>query len=458
MNPILPTPGHEVSRRFFVKRGALAFAAIGASALFGPDFLRASVLAAEPRRAAGGRKILVCIFQRGAADGLSMVVPYGDKDYYKLRTDIALAAPSQKAGAAGVLDLDGRFGLHPALAPLHELYRAGELAVVHACGNPQGTRSHFEAQDFMESGTGQNKSLASGWLNRMIGVCPEDAAHHSALRAVAMTSQMPRSLQGREEALAIADLERFGVGTGAPTGNVRRNVNAAPSMEKGMSTSTAAKGFEQIYENAVGDALHGAGQEGFEAMGLLKKVNPRNYTPANGAAYPGGGFGKSLRQVAQLIKAEVGLEIAFVEIGGWDTHANQGAAAGALAGRLTEFGNGLAALHKDLGGKMSDVMVLTMSEFGRTARQNGNRGTDHGFGTAFFALGGTVQGGKVLGRWPGLSPDKLNEGRDLAITTDYRDFFAEACVRHMGVAETDLARVFPDFKAAASRFCGYART
>lgn len=457
MNAIIPTPRHEVSRRFFVKRGALAFAAIGASALFGPDFLRASVMAAEPRRAAGGRKILVCVFQRGAADGLSMVVPYGDKDYYKLRSDIALAAPSQKAAAAGVLDLDGRFGLHPALAPLHELYRAGELAVVHACGNPQGTRSHFEAQDFMESGTGMDKNLATGWLNRMIGVCPEDEAHRTALRAVAMTAQMPRSLQGREEAIAIADLERFGVGTGA--GNARGGAarRAEPEMAPGMTTSTAARGFEQIYENAVGDALHGAGQDGFEAMGLLKKVDPRGYRPSNGAAYPNGGFGKSLKQVAQLIKAEVGLEIAFVEIGGWDTHANQGGAAGALATRLTEFGGGLAALHKDLGAKMADVMVLTMSEFGRTARQNGNRGTDHGHGTAFFALGGTVQGGKVLGQWPGLAADKLYEGRDLAITTDYRDFFAEACVRHMGVAETDLARVFPAFKASASRFRGYAR-
>jgi len=187
-----------ISRRFFVKQGALAFAALGAGALFGPDFLRSSVFAAETMKSSGGRRVLVCLFQRGAADGLSMVVPYGDKDYYSLRNEIALAAPSQKAGAAGVLDLDGRFGLHPALAPLHALYGAGELAVLHACGNPKGTRSHFEAQDFMESGTDTDRNLATGWLNRMIGVCPEDAAHQSALRAVAMTGQMPRSLQGRE--------------------------------------------------------------------------------------------------------------------------------------------------------------------------------------------------------------------------------------------------------------------
>lgn len=440
----------QISRRFFVKQGALAFAAIGAGALFGPDFLRSSVLAAETRKGGGGRRVLVCLFQRGAADGLSMVVPYGDKDYYKLRSDIALAAPTQKAGAAGVLDLDGRFGLHPALKPLHALYGAGEMAVLHACGNPNATRSHFEAQDLMESGAGSDKNLATGWLNRLIGCCPEDAAHHSALRAVAMAGQMPRSLQGREEALAIADLERFGVKSGGAATPV-------PSMGEGMSSGRvgAAKGFEDIYESAVGDALHGAGRESFAAMDLLKKVDPKRYTPANGAAYPNGAFGKSLRQVAQLIKADVGLEIAFVEIGGWDTHANQGAANGALATRLTELSGGLAALHKDLGSKMSDVLVLTMSEFGRTARQNGNRGTDHGHGTAFFALGGGVRGGRVLGDWPGLSTEKLFEGRDLAITTDYRDFFAEACVRHMGVAETELGKVFPGHVATAKKFRGY---
>lgn len=451
----------HISRRFFVKQGALAFAAIGAGALFGPDFLRSSVLAAETRKSGGGRRVLVCLFQRGAADGLSMVVPYGDKDYYALRNEIALAGPSQKAGAEGVLDLDGRFGLHPSLAPLHALYGAGELAVLHACGNPHATRSHFEAQDFMESGTDSDKKLASGWLNRLIGCCPEDAAHRSALRAVAMAGQMPRSLQGREEALAIADLERFGVGaeTGRPGAGGRGRDSSAEQAMMGATMaggrSGAARGFEEIYETAVGDALHGAGRDSFAAMDLLRKVDPRRYSPANGAAYPNGGFGRSLRQVAQLIKADVDLEIAFVEIGGWDTHANQGGATGVLAGRLAELGRGLEALHRDLGSKMSDVLVLTMSEFGRTARQNGNRGTDHGHGTAFFALGGGVRGGRVLGDWPGLSPDKLFEGRDLAITTDYRDFFAEACVRHMGVAEADLGKVFPGHVATAAKFRGY---
>jgi uncharacterized protein (DUF1501 family) len=442
----LPSSPFPISRRFFVKQGALAFASIGAGALLGPGFLRAAALA-DGRKSAGGRRVLVCVFQRGAADGLSMVAPYGDPDYYRLRAEIALGAPSAKAGAEGLRDLDGRFGLHPALAPLHELYTAGELAAIHACGNPLASRSHFEAQDLMESGAGGDKNLLSGWLNRMIGVCPEDAVQRSALSAVALTSQMPRSLQGPEEALAFSDLERFGVGGGMAA--------VAPRGADMGAMSGAAKGFEQLYESAVGDALHGAGRDGFAAMDLLRKVKPQNYRPAAGVQYPGGSFGKALRQVAQLIKADVGLEVAFVEIGGWDTHANQGAATGALAQRLTELSGGLRALHRDLGEKMSDVLVLTMSEFGRTARQNGNRGTDHGHGTAFFAMGGGVRGGRVLGNWPGLAPDKLFERRDLAITTDYRDFFAEAAVRHMGVAEKDLAAVFPKHPTAVSRFPGY---
>ncbi|MFP4353041.1 MAG: DUF1501 domain-containing protein [Puniceicoccaceae bacterium] len=422
-----------VSRRFFIKQGALAFASLGAGPLLGPGFLRSSVFAADTRKSSGGRRVLVCLFQRGAADGLSMVVPYGDADYYRLRREIALAAPSHRAGAAGVRDLDGRFGLHPALAPLGDLYGAGEMAVLHACGNPHSTRSHFEAQDLMESGTAADRKMATGWLNRLIGCCPEDKARTAALRAVAMTGRLPRSLQGAENALAIPDLERFGV--------------------QGGTVEGGAGDFKEIYRSAAGDALHGAGQDGFAAIDLLRKVDPRSYEPAHGAVYPRGSFGRSLRQVAQLIKADIGLEVAFVEIGGWDTHANQGAVTGVLANRLAELGNGLVALHRDLGARMSDVLVLTMSEFGRTAGQNGNRGTDHGHGTAFFALGGGVRGGRVFGDWPGLSPDQLFEGRDLAITTDYRDFLAEACMRHMGVAENELGKIFPGhlFKAGAFR-------
>lgn len=445
-----------ITRRFFLKQGALAFASIGAGSLFGPDFLRSSVFAAETARSSRGRRVLVCLFQRGAADGLSMVVPYGDPDYFKLRKEIALAAPSSRAGADGVLDLDGRFGLHPALRPLHDLYGAGEMAVLHACGNPHASRSHFEAQDLMESGVGADKHEATGWLNRLVVACPEDEARRAAIRAVAMTSQLPRSLHGSADALAIPDLEKFGV-RDAGLAPARPGGGGMAMTDRQTPRSGTVRGFEELYETAVGDALHGAGRDGFAAMALLKKVDPARYRPANGAEYPRGSFGRSLRQVAQLIKADVGLEVAFVEIGGWDTHANQGAGEGQLANRLRELGGGLAALHRDLGAGMSDVLVLTMSEFGRTARQNGNRGTDHGSGTAFFALGGGVNGGRVLGDWPGLATDKLFEGRDLAITTDYRDFFAEACVRHMGVAEPALRGIFPGHKVSAKNFRGYLR-
>lgn len=457
--PLFSSPARPpITRRFFLKRGALAFAALGAGAMLGPDFLRGSVLTADTRKSSGGRRVLICIFQRGAADGLSMVVPYGDPDYYRIRSDIALRAPL-KGGAEGqVRDLNGFFGLHPALGALHPLYGAGELAIVHACGNPGATRSHFDAQDLMESGTDKNKNLVTGWLNRMIGCCPEDAARQvSAVRAMAMTGQLPRSLQGRNEALAVADLERFGLKETPAVASRRRDRDVGVMEGPSSRPGAAAKGFEDLYESPSGDAVHGAGRDGFAAMQLLSKVDPRRYSPANGATYPNGSFGRSLRQVAQLIKEDVGLEVAFVEIGGWDTHANQGAATGSLATRLTEMSNGLAALHKDLGSKMSEVLVLTMSEFGRTARQNGNRGTDHGHGTVFFALGGGVKGGSVLGDWPGLSEGKLFERRDLAITTDYRDFFAEACVRHMGVSTADLDKIFPGRVTDPKKFRGFMR-
>lgn len=430
-----PTP---VSRRFFLRQGALAFASIGAGALFGPGFLRSSLFAAEPLRTKGGKRVLVCIFQRGAVDGLSMVVPHGDPHYYRLRSDIAIATPnSGKPGSA--IDLDGTFGLHPALAPLRDIYGAGELAVLHACGNPNGTRSHFDAQDFMEAGTDHDKALRSGWLSRMLASCPEDSAHLSPLRALAMTGQMPRSLEGDPSALAIADLAHFQVAPGA-----------RPAYAESLETD-----FRQIYASSQGDAIHSAGDNSFAAIDLLRKVDPAHYRPTDGATYPTGPFGRSLRQIAQLIKSDVGLEVAFANIGGWDTHANQGGAEGQLSDRLREFSQALAAFHRDLGAKMSDVLVLTMSEFGRTAHQNGNRGTDHGHGTAFFALGGPVRGGRVYGRWPGLAPDQLYQNRDLAITTDFRDFFAEAAVRHMGVTSGDLPKVFPEFRTDAARFPGF---
>lgn len=424
------------SRRMFLRRGGLALLGAGAGALWGPSFLRRLAFAADPAPATGRRKVLVCIFQRGAADGLSMVVPFGESAYYKARPDIAIPAPPKKRHGPAALDLDGFFGLHPALAPLLPLYRQKQLAVIHACGSPSATRSHFDAQDFMECGVVDNKRIHSGWLNRVLREAPGDPAGLSPFRAVSLTSTLPKSLYGDQEALAIPDVATFGVGAGGAA--------------RAVFSGSAADGFEGMYQMAVDEVLHGAGQEAFNAIGTLRQVRPERYPPENGAQYPGGGFGKSLKQIAQLIKADVGLEVAFADIGGWDTHANQGGATGQLANRLAPFGQALAAFHQDLGDRMADVVVLTMSEFGRTVRQNGNRGTDHGHGTCFFVLGGPVRGGRVCGEWPGLRRSKLFEKRDLEVTTDYRNVLADIARHHLGVR--NLSSVFPGYNPAPRRF------
>lgn len=426
----------NTSRRIFLKQGGIALAALGASSLWQPGLLGRVALAADAARKTAGKKVLVCVFQRGAADGLSMVVPHGDPFYYKHRQDIALPRPSRTGAEGTALDLDGFFALHPALDAFLPLYKAGHLAVLHACGSPNPSRSHFDMQDFMESGVPADKSVHSGWLNRMLQARPEP--HATPFRAVSMTSVIPRTLQGEAEALAIRDLQSFGVNSPVGLGNV-------------------AAGFEGMYDSAVDGVLHGTGKESFDAIAMLKKANPSQYTPARGVVYPAGGFGRAMLQVAQLIKADLGLEVAFVELDGWDTHANQGAANGQLAGRLHDFSRAIAAFHNDLGDQMGDVLLLTMSEFGRAARQNGNRGTDHGHGTCFFALGGNVNGGRVLGRWPGLAPEQLFEERDLAVTTDFRAVFAEVCSRHLGVATETLDGVLPGYAAGASAFPGVCK-
>jgi len=399
--------------------------------MWGPRFLQQLVFAAEPTPS-GGRKILICLFQRGAVDGLSMVVPYGDKDYYAARSEIAIPQPTPKATAEGVLDLDGFFGFHPDMAALLPVYKTGHLALIQACGSPSSTRSHFDAQDFMECGVANDKSIRSGWLNRTLLACPEDRAKLTSFQAVAMTTMLPRSLQGDHEALAIPDLKMFGV---RDTSELGRGVTS---------------GFEGMYEGAVDRVLHGTGKEAFDAIAALNAADPTKYSPQNGAQYPTSAFGRSLMQIAQMIKANLGIEVAFAEIGGWDTHVNQGGAAGQLANRFTEFSKGLAALYHDLGDRMADVVILTMSEFGRTVRQNGNRGTDHGHATCFMVMGGPVRGGKVYGKWPGLAREQLYEGRDLALTTDYRDVFAEIAQKHLGAR--NLQKIFPGFKLDPNRY------
>jgi uncharacterized protein (DUF1501 family) len=520
----------KLPRRIFLKNSALAMVGVGAL----PAWLARSAYAATG--ASGRRKILVAIFQRGAADGLNVVVPYGEARYYSLRPSIAIPRPSGAlAGSGEAIDLDGFFGLHPALSPLKPLWDDGHLAVVHAAGSPDPTRSHFDAQDFMESGTPGVKATDDGWLNRAIaaetpagnpaarfaanrprttqrdsyrpavpplwqrsapsriaqaqspvesraipqadsptdqqcqsgarGERCEDAGREeprrgsatsqasnrprttqrdayrpadppsivSPLRAVSMTPEIPRSLQGRVPAIAIGSLDAFRVGFG-PQGV------AADDL------------FEQMYDHTADAVLRPAGQDTFEALAILKNLEPRSYRPAPGADYPRAGLGNSLRQLAQLIKADVGVEVAFADVGGWDHHVNEGSVQGQLAARLRELGQSLNAFWTDLGPRAEDVVVVTMSEFGRAARENGNGGTDHGHANVMFVLGGPVRGRRVAGRWPGMSDDQLYQARDLAVTTDFRDVLAEVVSRHLGVA--DLAQVFPGFNPTPRNWPG----
>ena len=414
------------TRRSFMKGGALALLAMGAV----PRFVVRTALA---QSRAARSKVLIVVFQRGAVDGLSMVVPHGDPDYYAARGNIAVARPIA-GGADTTVDLDGFFGLHPSLSGLKPLWDERRLAAVHACGSPDTTRSHFDAQDYMESGTPGVKSTEDGWLARGLAAVPEPGT--SPFRAVAMGPALPRALRGDVGAVAMTSLAEF---------DVR---DATALLVGGVS---ASKGFESLYEQGVRDLLHGTGRETFDAVKMLKAAAPQRLQPANGAAYPRGRFGESLRQIAQLIRADVGLEVAFADVGGWDTHAGQGNERGQLAQRLREFGDGLAALDRDLGDRMQDVVVLTMSEFGRTVRENGNRGTDHGHGTAMLVLGGAVKGGKVFGRWPGLGREQLHEGRDLAITTDFRSLFTEVAARHLGAP---VAPLFPGFTGSPASYPG----
>jgi uncharacterized protein (DUF1501 family) len=403
------------SRRVFMKNGGLALLSLG----FAPAFLARTIEAAGTAR----RKILITIFQRGAVDGLNMIVPFGEREYYTARPSIAV----QKPGAAdGAVDLDGFFGLHPRLASLKPLWDSKQLAIVHATGSPDGTRSHFDAQDYMESGTPGVKSTQDGWLNRYLHA--KEHAEATPFRAVALAPQMPRSLQGLEPALAIGQIGQFGI-------------------RAGQSTDMVQASFESEYAAAADKVLNKTGGQAFDAVRMLKAADPSKYQPENGADYPRSGYGEALRQIAQLVKADVGLEVAFAEAGGWDTHVNQGSSVGQLAGRLDDFARGIAALARDLGDRMSDVVILTMSEFGRAVAENGNRGTDHGHGNAMMIIGGqNVRGGKVYGRWPGLAREQRYDGRDLAVTTDFRSVFAEVVTSHLGV--TDTRTIFPGFTGA----------
>ncbi|HEY1766291.1 MAG TPA: DUF1501 domain-containing protein [Terracidiphilus sp.] len=417
-----------MNRRFFLHRGALAVA--GTAAI--PSFLVRSVLADV---ASSPGKRLVVIFQRGAADGLNVVVPYREKNYYSMRPTIAI--PQNK-----VIDLDGFFGLHPSLADFKPLYDQGHLAIVHAAGLPDMSRSHFDAQDYMESGTPGVKGTDDGWLNRALQAedatlalrrrCEGACEQHSAFRALALGAEVPLTLAGRVPAIAL------------------NNVNGFTIAGRGAAPSPAASAFEAMYADSGDHIFHTAGDETFEAVKMLRAANPAQYQPAPGATYPNSEFGNSMKQIAQLLKANLGVEAAFTDVSGWDTHQNQGGVNGQLANRLSDFSASLAAFWRDMGDSAENITLVTMSEFGRTAHENGTGGTDHGHANAMFVLGGQVKGGKVYGRWPGLDNEQLNQGRDLALTTDYRQVLGEVVMHTLGAGNLEM--VFPGASLARERF------
>ncbi len=394
------------SRRRFLQSAGLGFLALGLP----PAFLARAAAGPKGRK----NKALVVVFQRGAMDGLNAVIPFKDRGYYAARPNIAIAEPG--SGDERAIDLDGFYGLHPALGPLKDIYERGQLAVVHAAGSPDNTRSHFDAQDYMEIGTPGVKSTPDGWLNRCLRA---QRGSSSSFRGVAMAAQLPRILAGGAPALTLSSITEFRPRDGDLAG-----------------------ALENLYAHSSDSIFRLSGERLFAALRELREVES-NF-PGNDESYPAGRFAASLAQISRLIKAGVGLEVAFTEIDGWDTHANQGGAVGQMANRLKELAESLAAFYRDVGERMEDVVVLTLSEFGRTVSENGNRGTDHGHANVMFALGGAVRGGKVYGRWPGLAPELLHEGRDLALTTDFRAVCGEVIARHLGCKE--LTKIFPGFR------------
>ncbi len=380
--------------------------------------------AAAPVAASPGGPVLVSVFLRGAADGLNMVVPYADDDYYRLRSTLAIPRPGQDQGA---IDLDGRFGLHPRLAPLKAAYDAGELALIQAVGSPQATRSHFEAQDYMETAGVAERAQVQGWLARYLRSRPAQGAE--LVRAVALAARAPLSLRGYPNAIVAPSFKEF-------------RLAASDALQP-----TLEQGFARLYRTDAADLQERAGARALSASGVLRQA----LRAKNAARYPGGA--RDFADLARLIKADVGVETACIDFGGWDTHSGQGRSEGGdLPRQLDRLGRCLASFRVDLGAHFERVVIVVMTEFGRTVRENGTAGTDHGHGSVMFVLGGKVKGGRVLGDFPGLADDKLYEQRDLAVTTDFRDVLSEVCERHLGAP--DAAPFFPGYALQRSRRLG----
>ncbi len=377
--------------------------------------------------------ILVLIFQRGAMDGLNAVIPFTESEYHNQRPNLAIPEPKTGDDLTAI-DLDGSFGLHPSLRPLKDIWDENELAIVHACGSPDPTHSHFDAMDYMERGTPGEKSLSSGWLARHL----ETAAweNGSPFRAVGIGSMLPSSLRGPVPALALQSITDFHLG-----GRIRNQ--ALVEFQASLSNLYQMAPSSEIGADIPDiSSLSSAAELAFNATGTLESAIEGEYQPTSGVTYPESSFGKAMLQVAQLIKADLGLEIAAVDIGGWDTHVNQGSTEGQFADLLTDLSGGLSAFYHDLGDLSKRVTIVTMSEFGRRLSENGNAGTDHGHGNVMFVVGGGVNGGKVYTDWPGLTADALYGPGDLDITTDFRDVLGEV-VQHR-LLNDSLTEIFPN--------------
>lgn len=398
-------------RKFLLQAGLLSTSAL-VSMGWHSWVARGTVTSNNPKR-------LIVIFLRGAVDGLNVVIPYQETAYYQARPKIAIHRPGDRGGA---IDLDGRFGLHPSLASLMPFWQQGSLAFVHACGSPDPTRSHFDAQDYMESGTPGVKNTQDGWMNRLLAVLPE----HTPVQAINLGSTTPRILSGR---IAVASIP-VGKGSGNRLSLDRPQVSTA---------------FDRLYSG--NDSLSQVYKEGRMAREALQKDLEAEMKAANNGAPTPNGFAGDAQKLARLMVRDPSIQLAFVALGGWDTHVNQGGSQGQLAGRLRPLGQGLATLVNELGSIYRDTAIVVMSEFGRTVRENGNGGTDHGHGNVMWILGGSVKGGKIHGQWPGLSDSQLYEGRDLAATTDFRDVVVTLLGRHMQLDEAKIDKVFPKYAA-----------
>lgn len=385
------------NRRAFIRGSSLAAFTYTIGGV--PAFvLRAAAAQSEKNLGIGAkRKILVCIFQRGAMDGLQAIQPLDDSFLKQVRPDLLVPA----TGDNKLIELDGRFGLNPLFHPFASLFREGRLAVVHGIGSPIPNRSHFDAQDYMENGTPGKKSTSSGWLNRAVGLLGHEG---TPFQAVSMTPATPKSLYGNAYALTIENLDNL-------------------KIAKGDASSVTNQGFEALYRQTTQEIIQNTGTVSLDAVEILEEAQVKSIKPPTGVTYPNTPLGQSLRQIAQLIKGGVGLEVAFAESNGWDTHSRQSTQFGGFTRNAKDLSNSIAAFWKDIEKFQDDVLVMTMTEFGRTVKQNGSLGTDHGRGSCMFVLGNSVEGGKIYGEVPELAFENLEDQRDLPVTTDFRSLF-----------------------------------